>query len=44
MPRADMCRDVEGNILTEESEVINRWSQFFNEHLELGEPAAVPSS
>ena len=52
VPRADMCRDVEGNLLMEESEVINRWRQYFNEHLngdevkrdgigvELGEPAA----
>ena len=52
VPRADMCRDVEGNLLTAESEVINRWRQYFNEHLsgdevnrddigvELGEPAA----
>ena len=28
-----MCRDVEGNLLTEDSEVINRWRQYFNEHL-----------
>ena len=28
-----MCRDVEGNLLTSESEVINRWKQNFNEHL-----------
>ena len=51
VPRADMCRDVEGN-LTDESEMINRWRQYFNEHLngdeanrdgigvELGEPVA----
>ena len=51
VPRVDMCRDVEANLLTEESGVINRWRQYFNEHLngdevnrgirvELGEPAA----
>ena len=28
-----MCRDVEGNLLTEESEMINRWRQYFNEYL-----------
>ena len=33
VPRADMCRDVEGNLLTEESEVINRWRQYFNEQM-----------
>ena len=27
-----MCRNVERN-LTEESEMINRWRQYFNEHL-----------
>ena len=47
-----MCRDVEGNLFTNESEVINRWKQYFNEQLngddanrdaigvELEEPAA----
>ena len=48
VPRAGMCRDVEGNLLTDESEVINRWRQYFNQHLngdeangdDIGEPAA----
>ena len=33
VPHADMCRDVEGNLLTDESEVIGRWRQYFNKHL-----------
>ena len=33
MPRAEMCRDKEGGILTDEREVIERWKQHFDEHL-----------
>ena len=33
VPCADMCRDVEGNLLTVVNEVIYRWRQYFNEHL-----------
>ena len=32
-PQADTCRDVEGNVLTDKGEVLGRWKQFFNEHL-----------
>ena len=32
-PRAEMCRDKDGVILTDEREVINRWKQHFEEHL-----------
>ncbi|XP_052565015.1 uncharacterized protein LOC120421478 isoform X3 [Culex pipiens pallens] len=33
MPRAEMCRDKDGGILTDEREVIERWKQHFDEHL-----------
>ena len=32
VPRAEMCRDEEGGILTDEREVIERWRQHYNEH------------
>ena len=32
MPQADTCRDAEGNLLMDQSEVLDRWKQFFNEH------------
>lgn len=28
-----MCRDDQGNLFTDGSEVVNRWRQYFNEHL-----------
>ena len=33
VPRAEICRDKEGGILTDEREVIERWKQHFDEHL-----------
>jgi len=33
VPQADSCRDVEGNLITDESEVVERWRQHFDEHL-----------
>ena len=51
-PQADTCRDAEGNLLMDRGEVLNRWQQYFNEHLngdvahgdgfeaQLGTPAA----
>ncbi|XP_052564527.1 uncharacterized protein LOC120430808 isoform X2 [Culex pipiens pallens] len=33
MPRAEICRDKDGGILTDEREVIERWKQHFDEHL-----------
>ena len=33
VPQADMCRGVDGSLLTDEQEVINRWKQHFDEHL-----------
>ncbi|XP_052562347.1 uncharacterized protein LOC128092490 [Culex pipiens pallens] len=51
-PQANTCRDAEGNLLMDKGEVLNRWQQFFNEHLngdvahgdgfeaQLGPPAA----
>lgn len=33
MPRAEMCRDKDGGLLTDEREVIERWKQHFDEHL-----------
>ncbi|KRF97428.1 uncharacterized protein Dwil_GK26988, partial [Drosophila willistoni] len=33
VPRAEMCRDKDGSILTDEREVIERWKQHFDEHL-----------
>src|SRR5450830_110493 len=33
VPQADMCRDLGGNLLTDECEVIERWKQYFDEHL-----------
>lgn len=33
VPRAEMCRDKEGGILTDEREVIDRWKQHYDEHL-----------
>ena len=33
VPRADTCRDVEGNLVADRSEVMDRWRQYFNEHL-----------
>jgi Reverse transcriptase (RNA-dependent DNA polymerase) len=33
VPQADMCRDLEGNLLTNECEVIERWKQYYDEHL-----------
>ena len=33
VPQADMCRDLEGNLLTNECEVIERWKQHYDEHL-----------
>ena len=51
-PQAATCRDAEGNLLMDKGEVLGRWKQFFNEHLngevthgdgvevQLGAPAA----
>ena len=37
-----MCRDVEGNLLTEESAVITRWRRMNHElHALLGEPTII---
>ena len=33
VPQADMCWDLSGNLLTNECEVIERWGQHFDEHL-----------
>ncbi|XP_055626490.1 LINE-1 retrotransposable element ORF2 protein isoform X1 [Toxorhynchites rutilus septentrionalis] len=33
VPRAEMCRNKEGGILTNEREVIERWRQHYDEHL-----------
>ncbi|XP_055539027.1 uncharacterized protein LOC129726410 [Wyeomyia smithii] len=33
VPRADFCRDMEGNLITNDSEVVDRWKQHFDEHL-----------
>ncbi|XP_058449363.1 uncharacterized protein LOC131429316 [Malaya genurostris] len=33
MPRAEMCRDQDGSLLTDGREVIKRWKQHFDEHL-----------
>ncbi|XP_038118371.1 uncharacterized protein LOC119769557 [Culex quinquefasciatus] len=33
VPRADVCRDNEGNLIVSKSEVLDRWKQYFNEHL-----------
>ncbi|XP_038106382.1 uncharacterized protein LOC119766074 [Culex quinquefasciatus] len=33
VPRADVCRDNEGNLIVNKSEVLDRWKQYFNEHL-----------
>ncbi|XP_058463637.1 uncharacterized protein LOC131437952 [Malaya genurostris] len=32
-PQAEMCRDTSGNLLTNEREVIDRWKQYYDEHL-----------
>ena len=33
VPRAEMCRDKNGGILTDDREVIERWKQHYDEHL-----------
>ena len=33
VPRAEMCRDKDGSILTDDREVTERWKQHFDEHL-----------
>ncbi|XP_055527060.1 uncharacterized protein LOC129719690 [Wyeomyia smithii] len=33
VPQADMCRDLGGNLLTNKCEVIDRWKQYYDEHL-----------
>ncbi|XP_052562269.1 uncharacterized protein LOC128092465 [Culex pipiens pallens] len=33
VPRADVCRDNEGILIVNKSEVLDRWKQYFNEHL-----------
>jgi len=33
VPQADLCRDIDGNLLTNGSEVVERWKQFYEEHL-----------
>ncbi|XP_065092188.1 uncharacterized protein LOC135713044 [Ochlerotatus camptorhynchus] len=33
VPQADMCKDLDGNLLTNECEVIERWKQYYDEHL-----------
>ncbi|XP_055585265.1 uncharacterized protein LOC129738102 [Uranotaenia lowii] len=33
VPQAEKCRDKDGGILTDNREVIKRWKQYFNEHL-----------
>ncbi|XP_055525667.1 uncharacterized protein LOC129718677 [Wyeomyia smithii] len=35
-PSPDMCRDVEGNLITSEREVVDMWQRFFDEHLNSG--------
>ncbi|XP_055622546.1 uncharacterized protein LOC129766114 [Toxorhynchites rutilus septentrionalis] len=32
-PNPDMCRDEEGNLITSERKVVDRWQQFFDKHL-----------
>ncbi|XP_055632406.1 craniofacial development protein 2-like [Toxorhynchites rutilus septentrionalis] len=32
-PNPDMCRDEEGNLITSEREVVDRWQKFFDKHL-----------
>ncbi|XP_055632884.1 uncharacterized protein LOC129773308 [Toxorhynchites rutilus septentrionalis] len=32
-PKPDMCRDEKGNLITSECEVVDRWQQFFDKHL-----------
>ena len=32
-PQDDICRDDEGNLLMDKGEVLDRWKQFFKEHL-----------
>ncbi|XP_038106408.1 uncharacterized protein LOC119766088 [Culex quinquefasciatus] len=39
-PRVEMCRDKNGAILTNEREVIDRWKQHFDEHLNSAEAEA----
>ena len=33
VPRAEICRDKDGGLLTDGREVIERWKQHFGEHL-----------
>ena len=33
VPQNDICRDVCGNLLTNEREMIDRWKQFFDQQL-----------
>ncbi|XP_055534872.1 craniofacial development protein 2-like [Wyeomyia smithii] len=33
VPRADFCKDMAGNLITNDSEVVDRWKQHFDEHL-----------
>lgn len=33
VPQVDMCRDEYGNLLTDDCEVIERWKQYYDEHL-----------
>ncbi|XP_062534781.1 uncharacterized protein LOC134203956 [Armigeres subalbatus] len=33
VPQPDMCKDINGNLLTNEREVIQRWRQHYEEHL-----------
>ena len=37
VPRAEMCRDKDGGILTDEREVIERWKQHYDGHLNCAE-------
>lgn len=37
IPRADICRDLQGGLLTETGEVIERWRQHYDEHLNSAE-------
>ncbi|XP_055622261.1 uncharacterized protein LOC129765849 [Toxorhynchites rutilus septentrionalis] len=32
-PNPDMCRDEKGNLITSEREVVDKWQQFFDKHL-----------
>ena len=32
-PQADTCLDAEGNLLMDKGEIMDRWKQFYNEHL-----------